>query len=64
LTQLEVEGTQRLVEQQDGWSIDQRPRQSNTLTLASGQLARFAVCESVEVDHLKGRDHTITAFHR
>jgi hypothetical protein len=40
LAQLEVESAQRLIEQQHSRSIDQCPRQSNTLLLATRQFIR------------------------
>jgi hypothetical protein len=43
LAQLEVECTQRLVEQQHLGPVDERPGQGDALTLAAGELRRRAI---------------------
>src|SRR3954468_11894660 len=43
LAELEVQGTERLVEQQHTGPVDERPGEGHPLTLAAGQLRRSAV---------------------
>ena len=50
LAQLEVEGAERLVEQQHLGLDDQGPGQRDALALAAGQLGRLAVAVAVEPD--------------
>ena len=49
LAQLEVERTQRLVEQQDAGAVDQGTSQGNTLALTTGHLGRLALLEAGEL---------------
>ena len=53
LAQLQVEGAERLVEQQDGRPVDQRPRQRDALRLAAGDLGRLAPLEAGQLDELE-----------
>ena len=55
LAQLEVEGGQRLVQQQRAGQVDQRPGQGDTLLLAAGELRRTAgreLGQAHDVEHL------------
>ena len=49
-----VERRERLVHQQDVGMNDQRPRESNTLAHAAGELARIRGLEPVEADEIDG----------
>ena len=49
--QLQVEGAERLVEQQRGGAVDQRAGEGDALALAAGELGRAAVLVAVEADH-------------
>jgi len=51
LAQLQVEGAERLVEQEHLRTIDERPRQGDALLLTAGELARLAVLHAFEADH-------------
>ncbi len=51
--QLEVEGAERLVEQQRARVVDQRAGQRDALLLAAGQLTRLALGEVGETDDLE-----------
>ena len=53
LAQLEVEGGERLVEQQGARQVDERPGQGDALLLAAGQLGRAAAGELGEADDLE-----------
>ena len=53
LAQLEVEGAERLVEQQDGRPIDERPGERDALRLATRDLARLATLEAGQLDQLE-----------
>ena len=57
LAQLEVERTERLVEQQDGRLVDERPRQRDALGLAAGDLGRLARVEARQLDELEHLAH-------
>ena len=48
LAQLQVERAERLVEQQGGGTVDQRPREGNALLLAARELARLALVQALE----------------
>src|SRR5208337_3220703 len=50
LAQLWVEIGQRLVEQDDGRLVNQRPRERHALLLAAGQLVRIALGEMLKAD--------------
>ena len=47
LAQLEVEGAERLVEEQDGRPVDERARQRDALRLAAGDLVGLALVEAL-----------------
>src|SRR6187551_3584009 len=49
LAELQVEGAERLVEQEDLRLVDERPRESDTLLLAAGALARLAPLHAGEL---------------
>jgi hypothetical protein len=51
--QLEVEGAERLVEQQYLGAVDERPREGDPLLLAPGQLARATLAEGAELHELE-----------
>ena len=53
LAQLEVEGAERLVEQQDGRPVDERPGQGHALRLAARDLAGLATFEAWQLDELE-----------
>ena len=46
LAKLEVERTQRLVEQQDARAVDERPGERDPLALSAGKLDRLAIPDS------------------
>ena len=48
LAQLQVEGAERLVEQERPRRVDDRPRERDALALAAGELTRLAVAEALE----------------
>lgn len=52
-SQLEVEGTERLVEQQDLRVVDERAGDGDPLLLATGELVRLALGEVAELDELQ-----------
>ena len=54
LAQLEVEGAERLVEEQHLGPTDQRPGQGNALPLAAGELGGLARPRPPELDHVQG----------
>ena len=49
--ELQVEGAERLVEQQRGGAVDERAGERDALALAAGELGRAAVLVAVEADH-------------
>ncbi len=51
LAQLDVEGTERLVEEEGGGTIDERARQGYTLLLSTRELRRAALLVPFELDH-------------
>ena len=51
--QLEVEGAERLVEQQHLRAVDQGPGQRDPLLLAAGELRGLALAEPLELDQLE-----------
>ena len=53
LAQLEVEGAQRLVEEQHGGPVDERPREGDALGLAARDLRRLAPLEAGQLDELE-----------
>ncbi len=53
LAELEVEGGERLVEQQRARQVDQRPGERDALLLAAGELVRAAVGELAELDDVE-----------
>ena len=53
LAQLEVEGAQRLVEEQDGGPVDERPRERDALRLAARDLGRLALLVARQLDELE-----------
>jgi hypothetical protein len=55
LAQLQVEGAERLVQQQHPRPVDDRPRQRHPLALAAGELSRLAVAVAGQADHLQRR---------
>ena len=61
LPELEIEGAQRLVEEQDRRAIDQCPRQGHPLPLTTGKLARLPVGEPVEMDHCQCPNHSLVS---
>ena len=50
LAELQVERAERLVEQQDRRTLDERPRDRDALLLAAGELRGHAVAERLEAD--------------
>ena len=50
LTQLQIEGAERLVEQERPRRVHDRPRERDTLALTAGELTRLASAEAVEPD--------------
>ena len=48
LAQLQVEGAERLVEQQDAWLVDDRPGEGDALLLATRELSRLAALVAAE----------------
>ena len=52
--QLEVEGTERLVEEQDVGPVDQGPRQRDALLHATGELVRLLAAGVAELDEVEG----------
>jgi hypothetical protein len=57
LAQLEVEGAQRLVQQQGPWPVDQGPGQGDPLLLAARQLAGLALLAALQLDQGQGLGH-------
>jgi len=57
--QLQVECTERLVEQQHLWPVDERPCQCDALPLASGERLRPPVEQLVETEHVGGFAHAL-----
>ena len=53
LAQLEVEGAERLVEEEDGGPVDERPRERDALRLAARDLGRLALLEARQLDELE-----------
>ena len=53
LAQLQVEGAERLVEEQDGRAVDERPGEGDALGLAAGDLGRLAALEAGQLDELE-----------
>ena len=53
LAQLQVEGAERLVEQQHLGPVDDRPRQRHPLSLAAGELVRLALGVAGQAHHLQ-----------
>src|SRR5438132_5861401 len=53
LPQLQVERTERLVQQQDLRAVDERARERDPLTLASGELHRLPLAETGQPDDLQ-----------
>ena len=62
LAELQVEGTERLVEQQDPGSIDQGPGKGDALALPAGELGRPTLLVAVESDHLQGGLDALRSF--
>ena len=50
LTQLQVEGRERFVEEQHLWMVGQRPGEGDALRLSAGELARRPILESLQPD--------------
>src|SRR5439155_2329442 len=50
LAELQVERSERLVEEQDAGTVYERARERHALLLATGELARLAVLEALEPD--------------
>ena len=59
LAQLEIERTQRLVEQQDLGSVDQGASNGNALLLAAGQLIGFAALKAAELHQVEHLHHAL-----
>ena len=57
LAQLEVEGAQRLVEEQHGGVVDQRPGERDALLLAAGELPGAAALVPAQADELQRFAH-------
>ena len=53
LAELEVEGAQRLVQEQHRRAVDQRPRERDALRLPARDLVRLAVLEAGQLDELE-----------
>ena len=51
LAELQVEGAERLVEEQDPGPVDERPGERDALPLAARELARLAPLVALEADH-------------
>ena len=54
LAQLEVEGAERLVEEQHPGPVDERAGEGDALALAAGQLAGLAAVVALQADHPQG----------
>ena len=54
LAELEVEGAERLVEQQHLGPVDEGPGQGDALALTAGELVGLAVAERLEADAGEG----------
>ena len=52
--QLQIQGPERLIEQQDLGPVDQRPRQGNPLLLPPGELGRLAAGQVRELHEFEG----------
>ena len=59
LAQLQVEGAERLVEEERAGVVHQRPRQRHPLLLAAGELGRFASGELLQPDHFQQLRHPL-----
>ena len=53
LAELQVEGAERLVEQEHPRPVDERPGKRDPLPLAAGELARLAPLVAAQADHLE-----------
>src|SRR5205809_158742 len=53
LPELQVEGAERLVQEERPRLVDDRPRQSDSLALTPGELGRLAGSEPAESRHLE-----------
>jgi hypothetical protein len=62
LAELEVESTQRLVQQEDARLVHQGPGQGHPLPLAARQLLRLAPFEPHQADHAQGLGRPLTAL--
>src|SRR5882757_4261525 len=60
LTQFLIEGSQRLIEQQQLRAFNQRTRQRHALFLAAGQLMRLALGEAAELHEIQHRRHAFS----
>ena len=58
LAELQVEGSQRLVEQEHTRLVDERTCERDALLLAAGELARLPRLHSVQVDQVEDLAHT------
>ena len=62
LAQLEVQGAQRLVQQQHARPVDQRAGERHALALAARELAGPAVLEALEPHHRQRLGHALGAL--
>ena len=62
LSQLEIEGSERLVEEQDFRLVDQRPGQCHPLLHATGELTRSSVGPFGELDLVEHPTHPSLDF--
>ena len=58
LAQLEVERAERLVQEQDARTVDERAGEGDTLLLAAGELPRFPPLRPGEPDDFQDLEHT------
>ena len=62
LSQLHVERAERLVEQEGGRLVDERPGQGDALLLASRQLAWASTLEPFELDHAQDLEDALAVL--
>src|SRR5207342_3701898 len=64
LPELEVEGAERLVQQEDLGTVDQRARQGHALALPARELARLALSEGRQLHHRERVGRAVAALGR
>src|SRR4051794_7227746 len=62
LAKLQVEGAERLIEEQHPWPVDDCAGKRDALTLATRQLARLAPLVARQPDHLEGFGSALSAL--